>query len=264
MKATYKTENNTKEEAQPKKQSFNSETNESSKKDMNLNNQNNLPKEKIYKKSIDLFPKKLSIEGLNDHEIRERRYTLENNLRKKDFVPQIRPIKMYMIPSKLRLNKKGFKDLKRNQNNVLLNAKKYFISCPNLEDEESDKEISELPKKYSESISSEIFSGDKKDNLNLTRKVLQNIKKRNIPKISSKNNPIFKNKYNEELNLGYSSGDELYDMDELNNYSLGINNQENIIKNINKEEKEKIKGRDRFNSWSILDILQKNYKLDDE
>ena len=262
MKAWNKTEQYIKSKFQPQKQSFNSETNEGSKKDMNLDNPNNVPNERVYKKSIDLLPKKMIIDNL---EVKPRRYTLENNLVIKDFVPQIKPIKIYMIPSKFLLNKKGFKDLKRNQNNkILLNSKKYFISCPNLEDEESDKEIYKFYKKHSGSISKEIYFEDKKDNINFTRKILQNIKKRGIPKIASKNNEVSKNKYKEELNLGYSSGDDLYDFDELNNYSLAANNEENKPKKNNNGEKEKNKGRERFNSWSILDVLQKKYKLDDE
>ena len=251
------------------KKRFDSETFESSKKDVYLEQKNDKMDEKIYKKSIDFFPKKMSIEELDEKEYKQRKYTLEKNTKIKNFVPQIKPIKIYMIPSKLRLNKKGFKDLKRNQNNkILLNAKKYYISCPNLEDEESEKnnsskEINNFGGKYSGNIINEMDNDNKNGNIKIIRKEFQNIKKKNIPKINSKKNAIFQNKYDKDLYLGHSSDSDLYDIDELNNYSFTENKEEKRDKNYALEEKI-IKGRNRFNSWSILDVLQKKNKLDNE
>ena len=249
-----------------------SETYESSKKDNMIDKQYNM-NERIYKKSIDFFPKKMSIDIPEETEFRQRRYTLEKNIKIKDFVPQIKPIKVYVVPSKFRLNKIGFKDLKCNKNNkILLNAKKYFISCPNLEDEESDKnnstkDINLYSEKLSGSFSNnDLVCGDKKENINLTRNILQNIKNKNIPKIYSKINRDLKNKYDNELNLVYSSESDLYDIDELNNYSINEKNDENKKENkfdITNESEKNNKGRNRFNSWFILDVLQKNYKLED-
>lgn len=251
------------------KQRFDSETYENSKKDIYLEQTNDKMKEKIYKKSIDFFPKKMSIEEPDEKEYKQRKYTLEKKVQIKNFVPQIKPIKIYMIPSKLRLNKKGFKDLKRNQNNkVLLNAKKYYISCPNLEEEESEKnnsskEINKLCGKFSGNIINEIHNDNKNGDIKVIRKEFQNIKKKNIPKIKSKKNTIFQNKYDKDLNLGRSSDSDLYDIDELSNYSFEENKEDKRDENYDLEEK-KNKGRNRFYSWSILDVLQKKYKLEDE
>ena len=100
------------------KQYFDSETNESSKKDINLSQ--NSSNEKQFKKSIEFFPKKMYIEELNESEEVQRKYTIENKLEIKDFVPKLKPIEIHLIPSKLRLNKKGIKDYKRNKNNKIL------------------------------------------------------------------------------------------------------------------------------------------------
>lgn len=266
MKATNKKEQLFENKTQQHKQGFDSETYESSKKDVDLGQKEENMKDNTYKKSIDFFPKKLNIEQPDENEYRQRKYTLQSNIKIKDFVPQIKPLKINIIPSKLRLNKKGFKDLKRNKNNkILLNTKKYFISCPNLEDEESDKnnsskEIYNFCRKSSVDICNDILYEDKKENIENTRKNFQKIKK-NIPKVLSKNNTVLKHKYDKDLNLGNSSESDLYDIDELNNYSFNENLEEE--KNEKKEEQElNNKGRNRFNSWSILDVLQKKYKLE--
>ena len=130
MQRTSQKEQITPNKSQLNKQYFDSETNESSKKDINLSQTSS--NEKQFKKSIEFFPKKIYIEELNESEEVQRKYTIENKLEIKDFVPKLKPIEIHLIPSKLRLNKKGIKDYKRNKNNkILLNSKKYFISCPN-------------------------------------------------------------------------------------------------------------------------------------
>ena len=206
----------------------------------------------IPKKSFDHFPKNMEIEDPNSTIIK-RKYTMEveNSASIKNFVPRLKPIEIHIIPSKLRLNKKGFKDLKRNKDNkILLNINKYYISCP--EDEESDKnfsskELSPFSSKKNENISTE--------KIKFTRKVLEQTKnENNMHKVNSINSFLRKNKYESELNLGYSSGSNLYEIDELDNDSLAENKEE-VESNNNH--------RNRFNSWSILDILQKKYKLED-
>jgi hypothetical protein len=206
----------------------------------------------IPKKSFDHFPKNMEIEDPNSTIIK-RKYTMEveNSASIKNFVPRLKPIEIHIIPSKLRLNKKGFKDLKRNKDNkILLNINKYYISCP--EDEESDKnfsskELSPFSSKKNENISTQ--------KIKFTRKILEQTKnENNIHKVNSINSFPKKNKYESELNLGYSSGSNLYEIDELDNDSL-TENKEEIESNNNH--------RNRFNSWSILDILQKKYKLED-
>jgi hypothetical protein len=261
-------ESNKKEQISPNnqkkdKQRFDSETYGNSKKNVYLEQENDKMEDKIYKKSIDFFPKKMNIEELDEKEYKQRKYTLEKNVKIKNFVPQIKPIKIFMIPSKLRLNKKGFKDLKRNQNNkILLKTKKYYISCPNLEEEESEKnnsskELNNLCGKFSGNINNEMHNSNKNGNIEFIRKEFQNIKKKNIPKIKSKKNAIFKNKYEKDLNLGCSSDSDLYDIDELNNYSFTENKGEKSDEDFDLEE-EKKKGRNRFYSWSILDVLKNN------
>lgn len=205
----------------------------------------------IPKKSFDHFPKNMNIEDDNSIENNKRKYTLEIDINSiKNFVPRLRPMKIHIIPSKLRLDKKGFKDLKRNKDNkILLNINKYYISCP--EDEESDRNCS------SKEVSP--FSNKKNENnigkIKLTRKILEQTKnENNMHKVNSINSFLRKNKYENELNLGYSSESNLYEIDELDNDSL-TENKEEVEANNNH--------RNRFNSWSILDILQKKYKLED-
>jgi len=112
MKDLKKNEQITPNKPQTINQRFDSETYESSKKDINNSDISN---EKIPKKSIDFFPKKMNIEKLDKSLEIYRKYSLENKLIIKDFVPKLRPIEIHVMPSKFRLNRKGFKDLKRNK-----------------------------------------------------------------------------------------------------------------------------------------------------
>jgi len=212
-------------------------------------------------KIIDFFPKKMEIEEI-DEDFSKRRNTISIP---GNYVPQIKPIKVDIIPSKLRLNKICFKDLKCNKNNkVLLYANKYFISCPNIKDEESIEESdNENPQitKDNTNINSSKENYIEKD-INQTRKNLGKTKN-NIPKVSSVNNPHLKNKYNKELNMGGCDSDsDLYDIDESINNSINETNEDNFKINITNNEEENNKKRDRYNSWSILDILQKKNHLD--
>ena len=83
-----------------------------------------------------------------------------------------------------------------------------------------------------------------------------------MPKVHSKNEVVSKGKYENELNLDNSSDSDLYDIDEIDNYSLLEYND----KEENKKENEEInnKNRNRANSFSILDILRKKSQLDNE
>ena len=238
------------------KQHFDSETYESSKKDININTSEN-------KKSIDFFPTKINIDKIDESPEVHRKYTVEKKLIIKDFVPQIRPIEIHVVPSKLRLNKKGFKDLKCNKNNkILLNSNKYFISCPN-SDEDDDSEKFESSKENQSSsniikidkISKSLFNID--IDIKGTRKNLQKTKNKNIPKVHSKNNFPIKGKYNNDLNLGISSDSDLYDIDEIDNYSLITYENEN--KEDDKKENiggnEKNNKRNRTRSFTILENI---------
>jgi hypothetical protein len=257
MQRTSQKEQITPNKSQLNKQYFDSETNESSKKDINLSQTSS--NEKQFKKSIEFFPKKIYIEELNESEEVQRKYTIENKLEIKDFVPKLKPIEIHLIPSKLRLNKKGIKDYKRNKNNkILLNSKKYFISCPNSEDEESENYSSSK-----EIIKELCIKDDLNDSdINLTRRNLQKTKNKNMPKVHSKNEVVSKGKYENELNLDNSSDSDLYDIDEIDNYSLLEYNDKEENKKENEEKNNNY--RNRANSFSILDILRKKSQLDNE
>ena len=221
-----------------------SETNSNSIKDHNSNKDNSK-----YIKSKDFFPKKMNIEEPEKNEYKQRKLSDDNYLLIKDFVPKLKPIEINIIPSKLRLNKKSFKDLKFNKNNkIVLNSNKYLSSCPNTEDEDSDEN-------FSFKDISIFIEKENNDKMKDTRKILQKTKNRNIPKVKTINNIAIKKKY--DLELEYSSESDLYDNDEIKHYS----------ENENKDILEKgiiNKYRDRFNSWSILDALQKKFKLEYE
>ena len=260
MQRTSQKEQITPNKSQLNKQYFDSETNESSKKDINLSQTSS--NEKQFKKSIEFFPKKMYIEELNESEEVQRKYTIENKLEIKDFVPKLKPIEIHLIPSKLRLNKKGIKDFKRNKNNkILLNSKKYFISCPNSEDEESENYSSSK-----EIIKELCIKDDLNDSdINLTRRNLQKTKNKNMPKVHSKNEVVSKGKYENELNLDNSSDSDLYDIDEIDNYCLlEYDGKEENKKEKKENEEENNNYRDRANSVSILEILRKKSKLDNE
>jgi hypothetical protein len=219
-----------------------SETNSNSIKD-NISNKDN-SKEKFYKKSIDFFPKTMNIEELNKNEYKQRKFSNENHLLIKGFVPKLKPIEINIVPSKLRLNKKCFKDLQYNKNNKIeLNSNKYFSSYPNTEDEESDEY-------FPNNDISIIIKKENNDKIKDKRKILQKVKNRNIPKVKTINNIAKKKKY--DLELDYSSESDLYDNDEIKHYS--VNENKDIL-----EKEVGNKNRDRFNSWSILDVLQKKY-----
>lgn len=199
---------------------------------------------------------------MNESEEVQRKYTIENKLEIKDFVPKLKPIEIHLIPSKLRLNKKGIKDYKRNKNNkILLNSKKYFISCPNSEDEESENYSSSK-----EIIKELCIKDDLNDSdINLTRRNLQKTKNKNMPKVHSKNEVVSKGKYENELNLDNSSDSDLYDIDEIDNYCLlEYDGKEENKKEKKENEEENNNYRDRANSVSILEILRKKSKLDNE
>lgn len=281
MEKTIKENKITPNKSQIKKQCFDSETYKSSQKDINTHQNNTQLNEIFPKKSIDFFPKKINIEEVDNSLDVYRKYTMENQLIIKDFVPQLKPIKINIVPSKLCLNKKGFKDLKRNKKNkILLDSNKYFISCPNLEDEEDDDDnYNEDKDKNTFESSNDIISLNinKSKNNNISninennqildikeiRKFLQKIKQQNIQKIYSKK-VINKDNYEKSFNLGNSSESDLDDFDEIDDYSLleYEKKEENKNENTNKKDKNK-KNRNRTYSVSILEMLQKKFEIED-
>lgn len=280
MEKTIKENKITPNKSQIKKQCFDSETYKSSQKDINTHQNNTQLNEKFPKKSIDFFPKKINIEKVDNSLDVYRKYTMENQLIIKDFVPQLKPIKINIVPSKLCLNKKGFKDLKRNKKNkILLDSNKYFISCPNLEDEEDeDDNYNEDKDKNTFESSNDIISLNinKSKNNNISninennqildikeiRKFLQKIKQQNIQKIYSKK-VINKDNYEKSFNLGNSSESDLDDFDEIDDYSLLEYEKKEENKNENTKKDKNKKNRNRTYSVSILEMLQKKFEIED-
>jgi hypothetical protein len=197
---------------------------------------------------------------------------------KKDFVPQLRPIEIHLVPSKLRLNKKGFKDLKCNKDNkILLMSNNYFISCPNSEEEEEEEsEIDFSPKKKSN-----------KENIKSTRKILHKMKSGTLPKVLSRNliEPSC-NIFKEEMKIDYESEKDSFESKEdenyINNDNLLLYDDDDFIQykkeekddEDKKEEKDDKKNKEekdgkhnvrsnRINSCSILDVLKNRFSFDE-
>ena len=216
------------------------------------------------KKSIGFFPKKIFIEKpeIEEKNTNKRKYSMEHHLIIKDFVPQLKPIEIHVVPSKFRLNKKGFRDLKCNKDNkILLMSNNYFISCPNSE-EESDISASPLKNNYK----------DKEDNIKKTRKILQKMKSGNLPKVMSRN--IIESNYKlykDDFKIVFDSDSDnnSLKMDDNNLFLYDDNDfiRYNIPENNNKNKKEKEAGpsfrNNRINSCSILDVLKNRLSFDE-
>ena len=214
------------------------------------------------KKSIGFFEKKIYIEKPESDEkiTNKRKYSLDEHLTIKDFVPQLRPIGINLVPSKLRLNKKGFKDLKCNKDNkILLMSNNYFISCPNSE-EESDICLS--PPKTS----------DKHADIKNTRKILQKMKSGSLPKVMSRNVIESNCKlYKDDLKFEFDSDKDslefddnllLYDDNDFINYNMNSFDVENKNKKINNNGEHVVRNN-RINSCSILDVLKNRLSFDE-
>ena len=223
----------------------------------NSENNNSLIEEpnKGFVKSIDFFPKKIYIEKSEfeeDIEIK-RKYSMEEHLVIKDFVPHLKPKEIHLIPSKFDLNKSCNGDLSYNKDNNYVNNN--CISCPNSE-EESDVYLSTTN------------TSDKINNIRKTRKNLKKMKGNNIPKVMTKNYiesncKLFKEDYEIEYESDKDSLDLndnflLLDDDDFFNYynitSLDVENE-------NKEEN--ITRKNGINSCSILDVLKNKISLDE-
>ena len=214
------------------------------------------------KKSIGFFKKKIYIEKPESDEklTNKRKYSLEEHLTIKDFVPQLKPIGINLVPSKLCLNKKGFKDLKCNKDNkILLMSNNYFISCPNSE-EESDICLS--PPKTS----------DKHADIKNTRKILQKMKSGSLPKVMSRNVIECNCKlYKDDLKFEFDSDKDslefddnllLYDDNDFINYNMNSFDVENKNKKINNNGEHVVRNN-RINSCSILDVLKNRLSFDE-
>ena len=171
----------------------------------------------------------------------------------KNFVPKLKPKKIHLVPSKLRLNKKGFKDFKMNKTNkTLILTHNYCNYCPNSEEEGSETYFS----------SQEIINRKKRHYIELFRKKLTNIQIKNLARIKPKslvksNKKIYiKNKL---------FADELSDDDNSLERKEG-----NFLPDVQNEfDQTQLKNNDnkvnyyRFNSCTILDILKSKYSLNE-
>ena len=168
----------------------------------------------------------------------------ESEKNHKHFVPKIKPKKIQLVPSKLRLNKKGFKDLKRNKDNkILILSNNYFISCPNSEEEGSDIDFS-LP----------VFNN--KNKITNIRKIMKKTKKENLPRIRSKNLAKIRNKkYVKDFEIDNEIDNN--DLDDL------LEIKENDYYYYNNDEEGNNCRFERFNSCSILDVLKNKFSLDE-
>lgn len=191
------------------------------------------------KKSITSFPSKIFLDDSKNN-IPKRKYTLEPSLCIKDFVPHPKPLEIHFVPSKLRLNTKGFKDFKINQSNqILLDSNKYYISCP--ESENSDS-----------SDSDEYINLKSKNTMKDMRKNMM-IEKKNIPKVLSKE--IVHKK-------GLKINDEEKSYDESDLYSNEDDNYDDfVLSGMNDNDHPKEVREKRLNSCSILQILESNSKI---
>ena len=214
------------------------------------------------KKSIGFFPKKIFIEKpeIEENNKNKRKYSMEQHLIIKDFVPHLKPIEIHLVPSKLKLNKKGFRDLKCNKDNkILLMSNTYFISCPNSE-EESDLCLSPLKNS----------SKDNDVNIKKTRQILQKMKSGSLPKVLSRN-LIESNLYKDDFKIEFDSDKDYFKIDDNDNillyddsdffkYNLNDGNNNDNIKG--KEEENNVRNN-RFNSCSILDVLKNRFSFDE-
>ena len=175
-----------------------------------------------------------------------------------NFAPKLRPKKIHLVPSKLRLNPNCFNSLKRNKNNqIFILSNKYFISCPNLEEEGNNNDFS----------SQEIFNRTKMYSLILLRKKMTKIKKQNLTRIKSKtalkyNNKIYRKNmiFEQELSDDDNSWDKKEDgyFNNLYKFLPDDENEFNQVKNNNENNEVKYY---RFNSCSILEVLKSKCSL---
>lgn len=171
----------------------------------------------------------------------------------KNFVPKLKPKKIHLVPSKLRLDEKGFKDFKMNKTNkTLILTHNYCNSCPNSEEEGSETYFS----------SQEIINRKKRHYIELFRKKLTNIKIKNLARIKPKS-LIKSNKKIYIKNKLFA--DELSDDDN----SLERKEGNFLPDDQNEFDQTQLKNNDnkvnyyRFNSCTILDILKSKYSLNE-
>ena len=213
---------------------------------------------KDFKKSIDFCSKKIYLEKpeLEEKATSNRKYSMEQHLVIKDFVPQLKPIEIHLVPSKLCLNKKGFRDLRCYKDN-------YFISCPNSEEE---SEICSSSEKYSPM--------GKNADIKKTRKILQKMKSGSLPKVFSRNliesnykiykdDMKFDSDFEKEDSFDLDDNVLLFDDNDIFNNNITSFDMDNHNNNDKKENDDHGVKNSRINSCSILDVLKNRLSFDE-
>jgi hypothetical protein len=220
-----------------------------------------------------------------------RKYTMEPQIFRKEFVPVLKPIVIHWVPTKLILNKNEFKQFGKNRN------KGSPISCPCSEDEnEINEELSFSNSSDISNLSNEYLNnnenglkGIRKNFIKLKggsiHKVMtrKTIKAKNSNKFDCfKNSDVEKEKVEKE-DKDVSSNSDLYEDNIFNIYKMKPYDKLELGLKPNKSTKicnEKIKGyeneinedkdknnealnkRNRINSMSILDTLKNRLKFE--
>ena len=186
----------------------------------------------------------------------KRKYTIENYLSIKGFVPTLKPIERKISPSKLLLNKRDKTHFHKNN----LNGNFNYISCPNSEEEvDSEFNSSQNMLFYHQKLNNNGNSNEKlidilrKPSIKDARKNLHRTKNKNNQKSYSRKNSLIKEKLENKFNIDLSIGSDLDD-NEYNGY-LQLRKESN--------DKDNTKCRNRINSFSILTMLQKKFKLEE-
>ncbi len=211
------------------------------------------------KNSFDFTQKKYDIKDIKENPIIQRKYTMENFLTIKNFVPKLKPMEGKISPSKLFLNKREEKNNFIHQNFKLIKLSQAAISCPNSEEElDSENNSSEnllifcvKNNKKKEKINKNL---EKTNIIQNERKKLHKEKNIEGRRCVSRKNTLLKKKIVNKFKEDYSSESDLND-DEFNNYLQ-------IRKDYNDKNKKEKNYRNRINSSSILNVLEKKFKLE--
>ena len=196
----------------------------------------------LSKKSINYFPPKDTFLENTDELPSKRKFTLEPSINIKNFVPKPKHLEIHLVPSKMKLNNKGIRKFKIDEESNLINDHNGYISCPNSEESDySSSDAEELEDQYDD------LRGN--NQMKQMRKIMIKNKK-NVHKVLS--NEVLCNK---RFDNNYLNEHDLYSDDDEGEKEM----EENFFfeNEIRKERKTK-----RFNSCSILQILENNLKFD--
>lgn len=227
----------------------------------------------------------------NNHLSMMRKYTMEPQIFRKEFVPVLKPIVIHWVPTKLILNKKNFKHPRKSKN------RESPISCPCSEDEnEINEELSFSNSSDISDLSNEYLNNNE-NGLKGIRKKFIKLKSGSIHKVmtrktikAQKSNKFdyFQNSDDEEEkkekeDKDLSSNSDLYDDNIFTTYQMKpydkvelelkpakstkicndkIKTYENEINEDIDKKNTALKKRNRIYSMSILDTLKNKLKFE--